>query len=59
MKTKILSLLILTALSSSVLAATPPDTLVVVQSLDDIVSLIRQKVMNCRVFKPYPASTSV
>ncbi|MDN0112274.1 ABC transporter substrate-binding protein [Yersinia mollaretii] len=39
MKAKILSLLVLTALSGSALAATPPDTLVVVQSLDDIVSL--------------------
>ncbi len=39
MKAKILSLLVLTALSGNTLAATPPDTLVVVQSLDDIVSL--------------------
>jgi len=39
MKAKVLPLLILAALSSSALAATPPNTLVVVQSLDDIVSL--------------------
>jgi peptide/nickel transport system substrate-binding protein len=39
MKAKVLPLLMLAALSSSALAATPPNTLVVVQSLDDIVSL--------------------
>jgi peptide/nickel transport system substrate-binding protein len=39
MKVNILSLLVFTALSGSALAATPADTLVVVQSLDDIVSL--------------------
>ena len=39
MKAKVLSLFIFAALSSSVLAATPANTLVVVQSLDDIVSL--------------------
>lgn len=39
MKAKILSLFVLAALSSHAMAATPPDTLVVVQSLDDIVSL--------------------
>lgn len=39
MKAKVLSLCIFAALSSSVLAATPANTLVVVQSLDDIVSL--------------------
>lgn len=39
MKAKVLSLFVLAALSGGTLAATPPDTLVVVQSLDDIVSL--------------------
>lgn len=39
MKAKILPLLIVTALSGAAFAATPPNTLVVVQSLDDIVSL--------------------
>lgn len=39
MKAKVLPLLILAALSTATLAATPPNTLVVVQSLDDIVSL--------------------
>lgn len=39
MKAKVLPLLMLAALSTSTLAATPPNTLVVVQSLDDIVSL--------------------
>lgn len=39
MKAKVLPLLMLAALSASALAATPPNTLVVVQSLDDIVSL--------------------
>ncbi len=39
MKAKVLPLLMLAALSSATLAATPPNTLVVVQSLDDIVSL--------------------
>ncbi len=39
MKAKVLPLFMLAALSSPILAATPPNTLVVVQSLDDIVSL--------------------
>ncbi len=39
MKAKVLPLFILAALSTTALAATPPNTLVVVQSLDDIVSL--------------------
>ncbi|SQI30615.1 Uncharacterised protein [Serratia plymuthica] len=39
MKAKVLPLLMLAALSASALAATPANTLVVVQSLDDIVSL--------------------
>ncbi|RMN16896.1 hypothetical protein ALQ63_00259 [Serratia plymuthica] len=39
MKAKVLPLLMLAALSASTLAATPANTLVVVQSLDDIVSL--------------------
>jgi peptide/nickel transport system substrate-binding protein len=39
MKAKVLPLLMLAALSTATLAATPPNTLVVVQSLDDIVSL--------------------
>ncbi len=39
MKAKVLSLFVLAALSGGTLAATPPDTLIVVQSLDDIVSL--------------------
>ena len=39
MKTKLLPLFLLAALPAAALAATPPNTLVVVQSLDDIVSL--------------------
>lgn len=39
MKAKVLPLFVLAALSTPALAATPPNTLVVVQSLDDIVSL--------------------
>ena len=39
MTKKLLSLLVLTALSAAVHAATPPSTLVVAQGLDDIVSL--------------------
>ncbi|MDX7539177.1 MULTISPECIES: ABC transporter substrate-binding protein [Serratia] len=39
MKAKLLPLFLLAALPASALAATPPNTLVVVQSLDDIVSL--------------------
>ncbi|PVZ88983.1 ABC transporter substrate-binding protein [Serratia sp. S1B] len=39
MKNKVLSLFVLAALSSTAWAATPPNTLVVVQSLEDIVSL--------------------
>lgn len=38
-KTKLLSLLVMGALSAPVLAATPANTLIVVQGLDDIVSL--------------------
>ncbi|WP_338808227.1 ABC transporter substrate-binding protein [Serratia marcescens] len=39
MKAKLLPLFLLAALPATALAATPPNTLVVVQSLDDIVSL--------------------
>ncbi|CVA01031.1 Periplasmic murein peptide-binding protein precursor [Serratia marcescens] len=39
MKAKLLPLFLLAALPAAALAATPPNTLVVVQSLDDIVSL--------------------
>lgn len=39
MTKKLLPLLVLTALSASAYAATPPNTLVVAQGLDDIVSL--------------------
>ncbi|MFC0229055.1 ABC transporter substrate-binding protein [Serratia aquatilis] len=39
MKAKVLPLLVLAALSSATFAATPPGTLVIAQSLDDIVSL--------------------
>ena len=39
MQRKILPLLLLTAISASSFAATPPNTLIVVQGLDDIVSL--------------------
>lgn len=39
MKTKLLPLFLLAALPAAALSATPPNTLVVVQSLDDIVSL--------------------
>lgn len=38
-KTKLLSLLVMGALSAPVLAVTPANTLIVVQGLDDIVSL--------------------
>ncbi|MGL5242695.1 MAG: ABC transporter substrate-binding protein, partial [Kluyvera ascorbata] len=39
MTRKLLPFLVLTALSASAYAATPPTTLVVAQGLDDIVSL--------------------
>lgn len=52
MKAKILSLLVLTALSGNTLAATPPDTLVVVQSWMISLALIRLKVMSYPVFRP-------
>lgn len=58
MKAKVLSLFVLAALSGGTLAATPPDTLIVVQSLDDIVSLDPQKVTSCLAFRQYRASIS-
>lgn len=56
MKAKILSLLVLTALSGSVLAATPPDTLVVVQSWMISSVWTQPKVMSCLAFRPCQVS---
>ncbi len=50
---KLLPLLVLSTISATTVAATPPNTLVVAQGLDDIVSLDRQKLMNSQVFRLY------
>lgn len=50
---KLLPLLVLSTISATTVAATPPNTLVVAQGLDDIVSLDPQKLMNSQVFRLY------
>ncbi len=50
---KLLPLLVLSTISATTVAATPPNTLVVAQGLDDIVSPTRQKLMNSQVFRLY------
>lgn len=50
---KLLPLLVLSTISATTVAATPPNTLVVARGLDDIVSPTRQKLMNSQVFRLY------
>lgn len=50
---KLLPLLVLSTISATTVAATPPNTLVVAQGLDDIVSLDPAKLMNSQVFRLY------
>lgn len=50
---KLLPLLVLSTISATTVAATPPNTLVVAQGLDDIVSLDPAEAMNSQVFRLY------
>ncbi len=59
MTKKLLPLLVLAALSGVVHAATPPNTLVVAQGLDDIVSLDPAEATSFPASRPFRACISV
>lgn len=59
MTKKLLPLLLLSALSAAAHAATPPNTLVVAQGLDDIVSLDPAEANELSSIQTSPASISV